>query len=82
MGARKRYPEFDGLTRGEMAALIAEAKIHPLQRRVAECCLVERMLDVETAAEVGYDRRTVARWMERDILPEIRRMLGKVSGAA
>ena len=82
MGARKTYPEFDHLTRGEMTALLAEAKIHPLQRRAAECCLIERMPDIEAAAEVGYDRRTVARWMQRDIIPEVLRMMKRMERAA
>lgn len=82
MGARKAYPQFDHLTRGEMTALLAEAKIHPMQRRVAECCLIERMLDIEAAAEVGYDRRTVARWMQRDIIPELMRVMLRCGKAA
>lgn len=82
MGARKTYPQFDHLTRSEMTALLAEAKIHPLQRRVAECCLIERMLDIEAAAEANVDRRTVARWMQRDILPEVMRTLDKIGQAA
>ena len=82
MGARKSYPQFDHLTKSEMTALLDEAMIHPLQRRVAECCLVDRMLDIEAAAEVGCDRRTVARWMERDIIPKLMCVMLKTGKAA
>ena len=77
MGARKRFPEFDDMTAGEFAALLETAKLSPVQKEMAVQYIVWKMCDADVAAYANVDRRTAARWMEREILPELRRMLRK-----
>ena len=74
MGARKQFPEFDDMTAGEFAELLKNCKLSSLEKEVAARYIIWHMSDVEVGAEADRDRRTVARWMEKVILPEIRRV--------
>ena len=74
MGARKRFSEFDDMTAGEFAELIKNCKLSSLEKEVATRYIIWHMSDVEVGAEADRDRRTVARWMDSIILPELRRV--------
>lgn len=82
MGARKKFPEFDDLTAEDFSALLRLAKLSALEKEIATQYIVWHMCDADVAAAADRDRRTVARWMDDIILPELRRMMRKMEGAA
>ena len=76
MGARRDYPEFKHLTADDWAELLRISKLSPTQKELATQCVMWRdMALIEIAEAHGIDRRTVARRMKDEILPELMRML-------
>lgn len=78
MGARRHFPEFDDMTADEFAELLKLAKLSPLEKEIATQCIVWHMADMDIAAIADRGRRTVARWLDGVIVPELRRMKGKM----
>lgn len=62
-----RDDPFPGLGRSEMEKLIDEARLGKTDRVIARMRLLDREYFEDIGAEVGYDRRTVARRMDRII---------------
>lgn len=81
MGARRRYPDFDDLSAEEFAELLRIAKLSSAEKEIATQSIVWRMADADIAAMVYVDRRTVARWLDNWIVPELRRMREKLKKA-
>ena len=76
MGARRDYPEFRHLTMDDWAELLRISKLSPTQKELATQCVMWRdMALIEIAEAHGIDRRTLARRMRDEILPELMRML-------
>lgn len=83
MGARRQYPQFMDLTTDEWAELLRLSKLSPRQREMATQCVQWTDMALIDIAEIhGVDRRTVARMMEREILPELERMLKRMARTA
>lgn len=81
MGARASFPQFDGLTADEFAALLRSSKLSSEEREIATQCIVWHMPYIDTGCVVHMDRRTVARKMERVIVPELERMMRRYDKA-
>lgn len=83
MGARTKFPEFDGLTADEFAELLRLSKLSGEEKQVAVQCIVWHMPYVDAGeAAGGYNRHTVSTWMKERILPELRRILAKTAEKA
>lgn len=82
-GARSAalYPQFAHLTADEFAALLAQSKLSGEEREIAAQRIVWRMQYIDIGAAVHMDRRTVARRMEGVILPELKRIMDKMTKA-
>lgn len=81
MGARASFPQFDGLTADEFAALLRASKLSSEEREIAVQCIVWHMPYIDTGSIVHMDRRTVARKMQNIILPELERMMRRTNKA-
>lgn len=82
-GARRQYPQFDNLTTDEWTELLRLSKLSPRQKEMATQCVQWRdMAMIEIAEAHGIDRRTLARMMDREILPELERMLKHTARSA
>lgn len=81
MGARTTWPQFDHLTADEFAALLRSSKLSSEEREIATQCIVWHMPYIDTGCIVHMDRRTVARKMERVIVPELERMMRRYDKA-
>ena len=82
MGARAQFPQFDNLTAAEFAQLLNQSKLSAEQKQIAAQCIVWRMNYIDVGELVHMDRRTVARKMQKEILPELERMMGRFEAGA
>lgn len=75
-GARRDYPKFKDLTMDDWTELLRISKLSPRQKEVATQCVIWKDMALPDIAAIhGVDRRTISRWMESDILPELEGML-------
>lgn len=77
MGARAQFPQFNELTAAEFAQLLNLSKLSSEDKEIAAQKIIWHMDYVDIGEKIGMDRRTVARHMQKDILPELERMLQK-----
>lgn len=77
MGARATFPKFDGLTAAELARLLNLSKLSREEKEIAAQCIAWHMSYIDVGEIVHMDRRTVARKMQKIILPELERMMRK-----
>lgn len=77
MGARASFPQFDGLTAAELARLLNLSKLSREEKEIAAQCIAWHMTYIDVGEIVHMDRRTVARKMQKIILPELERMMRK-----
>ncbi len=77
MGARAQFPQFDDLTAAEFARLLNLSKLSREDKEIAAQKIVWNMDYVEIGENVGMDRRTVARHMQKEILPKLERIMAK-----
>ena len=77
MGARAQFPQFDGLTAADFARLLNLSKLSREDKEIAAQKIVWNMDYVEIGENVGMDRRTVARHMQKEILPKLERIMEK-----
>ena len=63
----------------EFAALLNIAKLSPEDKAIATQRIIWRMELVEIGVEHNMDRSTVSRRLQRVILPELERMLGRMN---
>lgn len=83
MGARRSYPQFEDMTTDEWTELLRLSKLSPRQKELAtQCVQWTDMPLIEIADAHGIDRRTLARMMDREILPELERMLKRTARSA
>ena len=82
MGARARYSQFDHLTAAEVARLLNLSKLSREDKEIAAQCIVWRMDYADVGEYVHMDRRTVARKMQKEILPELERMMERMKAGA
>lgn len=82
MGAKARYPKFDHMTAAEVARLLNLSKLSREDKEIAAQCIVWRMDYADIGAYVHMDRRTVARKMQKEILPELERMMERMQAGA
>ena len=82
MGARAQYPQFDNLTAAEFAQLLNQSKLSAEQKQIAAQCVVWRMSYIDVGELVHMDRRTVARKMQKEIIPELERMMERIEAGA
>lgn len=82
MGAKASFPQFDGLTAAEFARLLNLSKLSAEQKEIAAQLVVWRMDYIDVGAIVHMDRRTVARKMQKEILPELERMMERMQAGA
>lgn len=82
MGARAQFPQFDNLTAAEFAQLLNQSKLSAEQKQIAAQCIVWRMNYIDVGELVHMDRRTVARKMQKEILPELERMMQRFEAGA
>lgn len=76
MGAHREYPQFGHLSMDDWTELLRLAKLSPEQKELATQVVIWNKMPLADIAEIhGVDRRTVARWMEREIIPELERFL-------
>lgn len=76
MGARRRYPQFDHLTKEELVELLRLCKISPNLRKMALMAIGwPDMPLVDIAAQFNADRTTVARKINSIAIPEMERIL-------
>lgn len=78
MGARRRYTQFDDLTAEEFCGLLRASKLSDEDKEIATQCVCWRMALADVGAAHNMDRSTVSRRLDRVILPELTRMLGKM----
>lgn len=78
MGARAQFPQFDSLTAAEFAQLLNLSKLSGEEKQIAAQCIAWRMSYIDVAELVHMDRRTVARKMQKEILPELERILERI----
>ena len=77
MGARAQFPQFDDLTAADFARLLNLSKLSREDKEIAAQTIVWNMDYVEIGENVGMDRRTVARHMQKEILPKLERIMAK-----
>ncbi len=77
MGARAQFPQFDDLTAADFARLLNLSKLSREDKEIAAQKIVWNMDYVEIGENVGMDRRTVARHMQKEILPKLERVMEK-----
>lgn len=82
MGAKTRYPKFDHMTAAEVARLLNLSKLSREDKEIAAQCIVWRMDYADVGEYVHMDRRTVARKMQKEILPELERMMERMKAGA
>lgn len=75
MGAKARFPQFDNLTAAEFARLLNLSKLSREEKEIAAQLIVWRMDYIDVGENTHMDRRTVARKMNKIILPELERMM-------
>lgn len=78
-GGRQNYPQFENLTADEFAALLRIAKLSAEDKQIATQVIVWRMPLIDIGVEVHMDRSTVSRRLQRVIVPELERMLGRLT---
>lgn len=82
MGARARFPQFEELTAAEFARLLNLSKLSREEKEIAAQLIVWHMDYIDVGAAVHMDRRTVARKMQKEILPELERMMERMKAGA
>ena len=83
MGARRTYPQFENMTTDEWTELLRLSMLSPRQKELAtQCVQWTDMPLIEIADAHGIDRRTLARMMDREILPVLERMLKRMARSA
>ena len=82
MGARTQFPQFDGLTAAEFAQLLNLSKLSREEKEIAAQCIAWHMTYIDVGEVVHMDRRTVARKMQKEILPELERMMERMKAGA
>ena len=83
MGARRDYPQFMDMTTDEWTELLRISKLSPRQKEMATQCVMWSDMPLIDIAEIhGIDRRTLSRRMQRDILPELERMMARTKKTA
>ena len=82
MGARARFPQFAELTAAEFARLLNLSKLSREEKEIAAQLIVWHMDYIDVGAAVHMDRRTVARKMQKEILPELERMMERMKAGA
>ena len=76
MGARRKYPQFEYMTTEELAELLRLSKLDPEEKEIAVQCIEwTNMTLVDIGVAHNMDRRTVARHMNENIIPELERMM-------
>lgn len=76
MGARRKYPQFEHMTAGELSGLLRLSKLGPEEKEIAVQCIEwTDMPLVEIGVAHNMDRRTISRRMKDIILPELERMM-------
>ena len=62
MGARMKMPrELENLLRSELERAIYESALHRDDELIAKRYLVEKMAQIDIAAELGWERSTISR---------------------
>lgn len=62
MGARVKMPrELENLLRSELERAIYESALHKDDELIARRYLVEKMAQIDIAAELGWERSTISR---------------------
>lgn len=79
MGARRSYPQYKDYTAEEMLEFLHLCKLSDRKKDIAaKCILCTDMPLIEIGEEHGgLSRATITRWMEKDILPELDRIICK-----
>ena len=65
------YPQFDGLTGGELARAILEARLSPTDVQISTSRLIWGMEYADIGAAVGMDRSAVAKRVRGQIVPRL-----------
>ena len=66
-----KYPQFDGLTGGELARAILEAQLSPTDVQISTSRLIWGMEYADIGAAVGMDRSAVAKRLRGQIVPRL-----------
>lgn len=82
MGARAQFPQFEHLTAAELARLLNLSKLSREEKEIAAQCIAWHMTYIDVGEIVHMDRRTVARKMQKEILPELERMMERMKAGA
>ncbi len=82
MGARAQFPQFEHLTAAEFARLLNLSKLSREEKEIAVQLIVWRMDYIDVGENAHMDRRTVARKMNKIILPELNRMMERIEAGA
>lgn len=75
MTAKKKFPQFVGLTAPELAKLLRRSMLSTEDRQIAVSVLQWDMDYIDVGAAVNMDRRTVSRHMNDIIAPELERLM-------
>ena len=65
------FPQFDGLTGGELARAISEARLSPTDVQISTSRLIWGMEYADIGAAVGMDRSAVAKRLRGQIVPRL-----------
>lgn len=65
------FPQFDGLTGGELARAILEARLSPTDVQISTSRLIWGMEYADIGAAVGMDRSAVAKRLRGQIVPRL-----------
>ena len=82
MGAKAHFPQFDALSTSDMARLLNLSKLSREAKEIATQVIVWRMDYIDVGENLHMDRRTVARKMQKEILPELERMMERIKAGA
>ena len=78
MSARVILPEsLNGLLRSELERVVCESALNRDDTLIAQRYLVEKVAQIDIAAELGWERATVSRHMKY-ILPAVERVAHKL----
>lgn len=76
--AKGRLPEgLDGLLTSQMTKAIEEANLGKLDKRIAERYLLDRVSQIDIAAEIGCERSTISRRLS-GITPRVTRAASQI----
>ena len=75
MTAKKKFPQFAGLTAQGLTKLLRRSMLASEDRQIAVSVLCWDMKYIDIGAKVNMDRRTVSRHMHEIIAPELERLM-------